>query len=351
MEMASRYGTGNNRMISVMKCFEYPFREVREGDNITVLTDDAMDPVIWQAAMAWLNIKGADATLAMYPRRAYHCADPAKGAIAAAGQADVVVTLTTTCLNSGTPGLRGVRAEGGGHGKTPMWLMEEMTQEILCDGGGRATPAYIDEICELQGRIGAVYDAGKTIRVTGPGGTDFTADISGYEPNALEKRWAKRPFSRNPETGRLGSGTWPFGEVHVEPVPGSLNGTVVWDQTAHYPSGQWIHPVRLDFVDGKVVRIGGGPEAAAIEEYLNTYGDANSWLAGGEIAIGTNKLCPWGSGIMRSEKKRYGAMHFGIGTGADRGEIKSSLRLEGIADAVSIRVDDTVVAKDGQILV
>ena len=55
---------------------------------------------------------------------------------------------------------------------------------------------------------------------------------------------------------------------------------------------------------------------------------------------------------MRSEKKRYGAMHFGIGHGADRGQINSVLRLEGIVDRVTIEVDDkTQISKDGKILV
>jgi hypothetical protein len=55
---------------------------------------------------------------------------------------------------------------------------------------------------------------------------------------------------------------------------------------------------------------------------------------------------------MRSEKKRYGAMHLGIGHGADRGEVNSTLRLEGIIDQVTVVVDDKiVVAKDGEILV
>jgi Thermophilic metalloprotease (M29) len=351
VEMASRYGAPSTRIISLLQSFNYPFRNVGPDDHILILTDDAMDPLIWQTAMAALQARGADAMLALYPRRAYHCADPSPLAIAAGKRADVCIALTTTCLNSGTPGLREIRGEGGGTGRTPIWLMEELNQEILADGGGRATAADIEEICALQGRIGRVYDQGNEIHITSASGTDVRADITGYTDGALERRWAKLPFSRDPETGKLGSGTWPFGEVHVEPVPGSTNGVVVWDQTAHYPSGRWTSPVRLDIENGRVVRISGGPEARAVEAYLQRYGDEHSLDVGGEMAIGTNKLCPWGTGVMRSEKKRYGAMHFGIGHGADRGQVNSVLRLEGIIDAVSIEVDGIQVAKDGNILV
>jgi hypothetical protein len=43
-----------------------------------------------------------------------------------------------------------------------------------------------------------------------------------------------------------------------------------------------------------------------------------------------------------------GAMHFGIGYGADRGKINSILRLEGIIDYITMTIDDTVVCEKGQ---
>ncbi len=352
MEMISRYGAHTTRLISLMKSLEYPLAHVTEGDKFVVLTDDAMDPLIWQATMAGLHSKGAEALLCLFPRREYHCADPSPLAIAAAKEADVVIALTTTALNSGTPGLRAIRSEGGGRGKTPIWLWEELNQEILIEGGGNVTASEVEEMCEIQRRVGAVYDSGTKIHVTSESGTDLVADISGYKPGSLAERWGKLPFQREPENGKLGGGTWPFGEVHVEPKPGTANGVIVWDQTAHFPAGQWRNPVRLRVEDGKVVDIAGSIEAREVRHYLETYGDENTWKLGGEIAIGTNRRCRPLTGAMRSEKKRYGAMHLGIGHGADRGEVNSTLRLEGIIDQVTVVVDDrVVVAKDGKILV
>jgi 2,5-dihydroxypyridine 5,6-dioxygenase len=351
MTMIERYGIPSTKIIEVMRSWTFPFRNVQSGDRLVVFTDDGMDPMVWQSAMAAAYERGAEPMLCLYPRRAYHCGDPPEAAISAARGADVVVALTTTALNSGTPGLRQIRAEGGGSGNTPIWLMEEMTVEILAEGGGRANEAQVKEICELHQRIGAIYDESKSIHVTSASGTDLTADISN-PPYSSAERWAAVPFSRNPRTGRLGGGTWPFGEVHVEPVPGTANGTVVWDTTAHYPPGRWKEPVALTIKDGQVVAVDGGHEAEQVRWYLETYGDENSWKVGGEIAIGTNRLCPPNTYIMRSEKKRYGAMHFGIGHGADRGQINSVLRLEGIVDRVTIEVDDkTQISKDGKILV
>lgn len=354
MESISRYGTPPTRLISMLKSFEYPFRNVQKGDKFAIFTDDQMDPSIWQAMMAVLHAKGAEPCLCLYPKREYHCADPSPLAVGAAKEADVVIALTTTALNSGTPGLREIRSEGGAKGKTPIWLWEEINQEILTEGGGSCTEAEVLEMCDLQRRMGEVFDAGKEVVVTTKMGTDLRANITGYPDGALAKRWGAVPFERDEKTGRFGlsPGTWPFGEFHVEPLLGTANGTVVWDHTAQFPAGNWHEPVTLQIEDGKVVDISGGHEAAQIRDYLKAYGDENSLTLGGEISIGTNRKCPPYTGNMRSEKKRYGAMHFGIGHGADRGVVVSKLRLEGICDRVTMVVDDKhVIAKDGIILV
>ncbi|HEY4134572.1 MAG TPA: hypothetical protein VGO34_05100 [Alphaproteobacteria bacterium] len=350
--MVERYGIPPTRIISAIQGFNVPFRFVQPDDRILIFTDDAMDPMVWQSAMAALRSKGSDPTLCMFSRRTHHCGDPTEAAIRAAAGADVIIALTTTALNSGTPALKAVRAEGGGGtGHTPIWLMEELTVEILTEGGGKASYEDVEEMCDIQRRIGEVYDRTKNLHVTSESGTDLMADVSGMPSGYFADRWGKMPFQRSAKTGKLGGGTWPFGEIHIEPKPGTANGTVVWDTTAHFPPGRWDKPVKLTIRDGRVTKIEGGTEADQIKRYIDTYGDEKSFEVGGEIAIGTNKHCQPRTGMMRSEKKRMGAMHFGIGTGADRAKVFSTLRLEGITDRISITADNTPVSKDGKILV
>jgi len=352
MVMTERYGVPATRIISVVDAFQFPFRNVQEGDRILVMTDDAMDPMVWQSAMAVIKARGGDPVLSLYPRRTYHNDDPPQAAIEAARGTDVIVALTTTALNSGTPALRAIRDIGGAAtGNTPVWLMEEITTEILTEGGGRAREADIEEIVDRGRRIGEVYDKAKNIHITAKGGTDITANISGMPPGYHSNRRGQIPFSRNPDTGRLTGGTWPFGEVHVEPLPDTANGVVVWDVTAHHPPGRWENPVALTIKDGRVTGIEGSHEARQVRNYLETHGDENSWAVGGEMAIGTNHLCQPNTFMMRSEKKRYGQMHFGIGHGSDRGIVNSVLRMEGIVDSVTVVADDTVICENGEILV
>ncbi len=351
MTFTERYGSPHTRMIDLVQAWDIPFEQIKAGDKFCVLTDTGMDPLVWESAMAALKLRGAEALLCMWPRLKYHNDSPPEMAIEAARASDVVIALTTTALNSGTPALRSLRAQGGGTGKKPIWLMEEMTAEILTQGGGSVSKDEFLEICQRQSRIGEILDRSKHIRVTSSFGSDLTAQIDGYPANALRDRWGRVPFQRN-SSGGLGGGTWPWGEVHVEPVPGTANGTLVWDTTAHHPAGLWREPVTLTIKDGRVMDIDGGVEANEVRWYLETYGDENSYLCGGEIALGTNQRCPPYTGQLRSEKKRYGAMHFGIGHGADRGIVKSKLRCEGVISRVTIVVDDsTVICDNGRILV
>jgi leucyl aminopeptidase (aminopeptidase T) len=350
MVMMERFGSPPTLMVRLLSAWDVPFRNVVAGDKFLILTDDAMDPQVWQSAMAALRGKGAEVSLSMHPRLKYHNADPPRATIEAAKSADVVVALTTTALNSGTPGLREVRAAGGSFNKPAIWLMEELTTEILLEGGGRATLEEIRQTCDLQARMAKVYDTGTRIQVKSEFGSDLTAEIGGYEEGYHVKRRGRMPFERGAD-GVYGRGTWPFGEVHVEPVPGTASGRIVWDTTGHFPPGRWQTPVALEIRDGWVVDISGGAEADQVKWYLDKYGDENSLAVGGEIALGTNQSCWPAMGMMRNDKKRYGAMHFGIGHGSDRGITKSMLRLEGIIARATVIVDDSVVCENGKILV
>ena len=148
MVFTERYGSPHTRIIDLISAWNIPFGQVGPQDKICIFTDSAMDPLVWESALAALKLRGVQATLCMFPRLAHHNADPPSMAIGAAKEADVLVALTTTALNSGTPGLRQIRAEGGGTGRTPIWLMEEMTVEILTEGGGSVTQEEFEQVTE-----------------------------------------------------------------------------------------------------------------------------------------------------------------------------------------------------------
>src|SRR4051812_37183008 len=113
MVLIERYGSPQTGIIRLMKAWQTPFRNIQPDDRLLILTDDAMDPLVWQSALAALQGGGAKTAVCLSPRLSYHCDDPPPMAIEAARGADVIVALTTTALNSGTPALRAIRKEGG----------------------------------------------------------------------------------------------------------------------------------------------------------------------------------------------------------------------------------------------
>ena len=58
MVMAERYGIPSTKIISLMSAWKVPFRNVQTGDRLLVMTDDSMDPMVWQSAMAALQERG-----------------------------------------------------------------------------------------------------------------------------------------------------------------------------------------------------------------------------------------------------------------------------------------------------
>ena len=199
MVMMQRFGSPQSRIMSVMKNFQIPVRSVRPGDRLLVITDDAMDPMIWQSMMAAINEKGGEAVLCMWPRLPRHFADPPNMAIEAAKGADAIVALTTTALSNASPGSRAMRQACGG----PMWLMEELTVEILTEGGGQVTMEDVEEIAGLGRKIGELYDRGKRIHIESDAGTNLTAEIGGMPPGFFANWWGRIPFGRDPKTSAL----------------------------------------------------------------------------------------------------------------------------------------------------
>ena len=52
MVMTERYGVPSTKIIALMKYLQTPLQQIQEGDKILVMTDDAMDPLVWQSFMA-----------------------------------------------------------------------------------------------------------------------------------------------------------------------------------------------------------------------------------------------------------------------------------------------------------
>jgi 2,5-dihydroxypyridine 5,6-dioxygenase len=327
------------RFIEIMRTIRIPLQlNAKPGGKIFIITDTRMDPVLWQAMAAAANEMGLEPTVAIMMPRKGHGYDPASPILHAVRDPDIdlCIYLTSTALAHAP-----VTDELLRNGKRFI-LMEELTPAMLLPGG----PADADYAAmnELGDKVAKFFTEGERIRVQCKNGTDLTASIKGRPGRAFAaKVWAMR-------TSGGGGCAFPDGETHVCPVEGSGDGTVVFDLTAH-SVGRLQEPIRLTIGKGMVTKIEGGAQADRWREILEKDGDANSYNCPAEIAIGLNpNVTP--TGIMRTDKKLYGASHIGVGdTITLGGTCHAKLRLEGVIREPIVTVDGRVVAQGGRILV
>jgi leucyl aminopeptidase (aminopeptidase T) len=306
------------------------------GKTVMILTDTGMDPSLWQALQMATNALGAEPVITIMNARETHSTDPLHPLMSAALDAgtDLCVYLTSTAMAHAK-----FNDAMQDRGKSIV-LMEELTPAMLAPGGpGTADYAALDR---LGRRIADAFTHGETVRVTCPNGTDLTARIRGRMGRSI----AGFPFPMGTGTGCA----FPDGEAHVCPEEGTGEGRIVFDLTAH-STGLLEEPIILTVEKGFVTSIEGGRGAAIWRDLLERFADPNNYNCPAEIAIGLNpRVTP--TGLMRTDKKKYGAVHIGIGdTIALGGTCHARLRLEGVIDKPEVVVDGEVLTRGGDILV
>ena len=331
--MLHQYVSPGNKIIDLVASLQLPFANVRRGEEVMIVTDTNMDPLICQAVMAVLRSKGADPTLMMYTPRAHHTAEPTRAVAHALKGADICVYLTTTAL---------AHSEfSENRGNVGVLLMEEATVDILTSPGCQLEEADLQQILEKERWVREFWMEGGDVHVTTPAGTDLRAKLV-----KTDKRSARVRGILAPEGEKRGAGTWPFGECRVTPLEGSGEGQVVWDICGHAPPGRYAQPVVLTVKQGRVVKIEGGKEADGVRRYLETHGDENSYAAPAEISVGLNHKATI-MGTVRNDKKALGTSHIAIGRSDIGGSLVSATHFDGLMARPTITVNGKTFIKDG----
>jgi 2,5-dihydroxypyridine 5,6-dioxygenase len=326
-------------------------RNIKEGQQVLVLSDTEHDPRVWQAILTILADLKADATLMLFSRRPADYYDPPRAVCEAMLKSDVNVLVSCTGMLHCAASLRS---------------MEAGIPSICLDGGMRLEWLQSGAITEDMRQVAVrkhyvgknVFGAGaKECRVTSKYGTDFIYRVD-------DKIWIPPlpspefdPFKiinfqkdENRPAGKLYYYLYPTGEFNVAPIEGTANGKLVIDLTMHH-LGLLSSPIELTVQKGRVVKIEGGADARVLRDFLETYGDENAYMCPAEASVGVNAKAVV-RGIQREDKNIMGTMHFGLGTNVDvGGSIMSKIHMDGVILEPTLYVDGVKRIEEGRFLV
>lgn len=175
------------------------------------------------------------------------------------------------------------------------------------------------------------------VRIVGPGETDLSFSIKDI-----------------PAVGCSGLRNIPDGEVFTAPVRNSVQGVIRYNTPSIY-HGQTHYDVRLEFVDGKIVKA-----TSSNSDALNMVFDTDEGARYiGEFAIGFNPFCTKPMKDILFDEKIAGSIHFTPGNcyketdNQNRSNIHWDLVLRQTADAGGGKIyfDDELIRADGLFVV
>jgi leucyl aminopeptidase (aminopeptidase T) len=176
-------------------------------------------------------------------------------------------------------------------------------------------------------------DAGRTVRLTSPAGTDLHLGLEG-----------RRAFALAGGTGPGRFGGARSGEAAIAPAPGSAHGVVVIEH-AMDDLGLLDAPIRLTVEAGVVTDVGGGASADALRRILDEAGDGARNLA--EFAIGTNPAAGLSANLSEAKKVR-GSVHVALGDDVSLGgTVRAAIHLDGMVLRPTVAVDAATIVADG----
>ena len=303
---------------------------VRPGENVCIVTDTECPHTITEALAQAARGAGSEVAVAMMTPREAGSVEPPAVIGAAIQAADAVIWQATYAVVH----TRTARAAfAGGTRMCDMWGCNE---DMMVRGGIAADYGYI---AELTKRLAPIFTQGRAARLTTPAGTDLRVSLEGRQGLPLVGMANhKGTFCALPD-----------GEVAIAPITGSAEGALVQPFCIEKKELGYVKDkITIEVKGGRMVKIGGGPQADFLAQVLDTAGGTARNIA--EFAIGTNPKCRLGVTI-REAKKTWGTAHIGIGDSKSvGGDVEGPLHFDIVFVQPTVTVDDTTVIRDGKIV-
>jgi leucyl aminopeptidase (aminopeptidase T) len=213
-----------------------------------------------------------------------------------------------------------------------------MTFEAYADLFWRALDLDYAVLRERAARVAAVLDGANQVRVTSPKRTDIAMRVEGRPPELdVGVVSADAPFAN-----------LPTGEVCLDPIEESANGSVVFDLA--FWDGRWVEDLEVEFTAG---------EARGVRAVrgLDLFNDTIAGASGagdviGELGIGLNHEVIEPCGNMLLDEKILGTIHIAVGENVSLGGVNdSSLHWDLLVMNPTVTVDGRTLLAGGELMV
>ncbi len=334
-DTATRYGRSSDIIKTSFRVMKDYFG-LKEGENVAIVTDTEVSPLIPEALVAATKILGGIPIVVVMPPQVVHGAEPSKIVATAMAGADVIVAPVSRSITH----TKAVRILVDPPDAKARYIgMSNITEDAMIRG---AATADCNELKRLGEAIAKRLRKGREVKVTSSFGTEVTFKLDNSRPVKVSDCVA-----REPRVARM----FPDGEVNLVPVEESVEGVIVIDRWMQGIGVIRDKPIRWEFKKGRCISISGGVEAQALQRLIEEQGDEYSYYIG-EFAIGTNPKARITGNPHREGKKVLGHVHMALGTGQSLGgKLRSSLHLDGVQLRPVIYVDGEKIVEDGKILV
>lgn len=302
--------------------------ELKEGEVFLTIVHSDHDGEVAELMAACAYSLGASATTFKIVGGGYN-KEPDKALVSAMCEADAILAI---CPIGKTKAERKARAAGARIIHAP-FLQRDILIRLM-----KADAKAIFEKCIL---FEEKLTAAERFTMKSDLGTEFQVNIkgkTGFTNDGMAKEKGDRDIV-------------PPAQVGIAPVSGTGEGKIVADGCVR-PGGVVKEPLTLEVESGFIRSISGGSEAKLVEDYINSFGDRETWSCPAHIGPGMNPAALLCDNLLEAERVE-GHITVGIGRNIDikGGEIDANGHTDVTLTNVNVLLDDELVIQGGKLII
>jgi len=268
---------------------------VKEGENVVITGDSSTDRRVVEATADAVYSIGAIPTVIYYPTAPTGAMEPPAPIAAAITHTDVWIEYTYSNIQH-CPSWRKALENGCRYVNLTGMDVEMMVKTV--------TNVDYDAIIELGEFFKETIQSADEIIVKSDNGTNLKAYNRGRKVRHSGQKATKKGYP-----------VMLAGQISWCPVESTINGTLVFDGALWPPLelGRLKKPVKLEFKEGRIVKIQGDLEASLFENWLRSFDDENMYrLAHYSLGFNPGVIRP--TGRIVEDERVFGCIECGIGS-------------------------------------